>query len=188
MTRQLLGIPFDTWQVFSAKNTTHYGIVARLLTSGWVISFFATIRSRFGGFHGDLRQFETSLRRFGDIWYDSSRIAMNSDRFAMNSGSFEAWTTIAWRFELIGGENSGFRDHCGSICVDWSRFGWVSDEFGDNKENTIHYGVAFFTKSNVLGTKSDRKKVWRRIWTALWQLWWHLRHLLDFGHNHIRPL
>ena len=134
--------------------------------------------SRFESFQGDLRRFAASLRRIEDIWYNLSRLAMNSDRFAMNSGSSRAWTTIVWRFELIGGENLKIWDHCGSICVDWNRFGWVGNEFGDSKENTIHYGIAFLTKSKILGTNSDWKRVWRWIRTTcgncddIWGICW----------------
>ena len=54
---------------------------------------------------------------------------MNSDQFVMSTESFEAFTAIERRFELIEGEKLRIWDHCDSICVDWSRFGYVGDEF-----------------------------------------------------------
>ena len=82
---------------------------------------------RVGGSLASLRRFGddleaciaivTSLRQFGDEQGNLRRVAMNSDRFVMSTGSFEAFTAIERRFELIESRNSGIQDQCGSIAL-----------------------------------------------------------------------
>ena len=149
MTRQLLGIPFDAWQVFSAKNTTRYGIAVRLLTSEWVISFFATIWRRFGTFRAiwdelrwvwgdletydairvDLRWFRTELGWVLDHLRHKRR---SCDELNWLEAKIREFRIIAAQFSLIG--------------VDLDE--WVTNLRG-SKRNTIHYGVAFYTNLGI---------------------------------------
>ena len=124
-----------------------------------------------GGSLASSRRFGDELKAFKTIWDDLRRVW----------GDLEAYDTIRvklrwirtdlwWILDHLGHRRrlrddlswlkvkiQEFRDHCDSICVDWSRFRWVGDKFGGSKENTIHYGVAFFTKLEI----SRIRKWWK---------------------------
>ena len=163
MTRQLLGIPFDTWQVFSAKNTTRYGIAVRLLTSGWVISFFAAIRRRLGSFHGDLRRIRTDLQWILDHLRHGRRLRDDSSWLKAKIREFRIKAAQLRWLELFQTSR-------------WQIWGAV-------KKIRSTMGSHFSRIWRFWGSKSDWKKVWRRIWTfvvTLRQLRRRLRHLLVF--------
>ena len=133
MASQLLRIPFCSWQMFSARSTTLYGIGLRLLTSGEDISHhlrrvrhisatiwryieqFETICDEFGTFE---TSFETILRRRWTICDDWRRWEAKSDCLWADSIYFR---TLCASFESIWGIRGAiqaFGDEIWTFAVD----------------------------------------------------------------------
>ena len=178
--------------MFSAKNTTRYGIAVRLLTSGWVISFFAAIRRRIGG---NLKASRTNCDEFEAIWRHRIQFESICDEFGPICDDLEAnWGRtgqlaaiwVDWRQKFRNSESL-------QLNLRWlesirMRRWWI---WGAVKKIRSTMGSHFSQNRKFWGPiviESDWKKVWRRIRTTWWHWWRDLRRLLEFHHNHIRPL